>query len=274
MTKSIKNASAFSLEIKENGIGVISIDVADESMNVLKAEFAEQVTEVLDQVEANKDIVGLVLVSGKDNSFVAGADVAMLDSCETAEQVKEIASTGDSKGKKDFTREWLSGASLLIQLTANHLPPLEQHQFSVETLSLSANFRNVSSYSKMTGLAVTSLIMLRNAMLHLVEIPPNPIRFSRRILSMVEHAFTVTYESLYPLNPEYYDSDTVSSASGFGNESGSEEEDDEDSGKSSKNCNNKHEQYLITTLGKIASSIIQSSFSLITTFEDLPCLKE
>jgi len=94
MAKNTKNASAFSLEIKENGIGVISIDVADESMNVLKAEFAEQVTEVLDQVEANKEIVGLVLVSGKDNSFVAGADVAMLDSCETAEQVKEIAQLG------------------------------------------------------------------------------------------------------------------------------------------------------------------------------------
>jgi 3-hydroxyacyl-CoA dehydrogenase/enoyl-CoA hydratase/3-hydroxybutyryl-CoA epimerase len=88
--------SAFELEVLENGIGIIRIDVPDETMNVLKAEFGEQVTAVLDEVDANNKIQGLVLISGKDNSFVAGADVSMLDACETAEQVKEIAQLGQN----------------------------------------------------------------------------------------------------------------------------------------------------------------------------------
>lgn len=94
MTEENKTTSAFSLEVLENGIGVISIDVPGETMNVLKAEFGEQVTAVLDEVEASKEITGLVLISGKDNSFVAGADVTMLDACSTEQEVKEIAQLG------------------------------------------------------------------------------------------------------------------------------------------------------------------------------------
>lgn len=86
--------SAFSLEVLDNGVGIIRIDVPNESMNVLKAEFAEQIEAVFADVKANGAIKGLVIASGKDNSFVAGADVKVLDSCSTAEEVKAIAQTG------------------------------------------------------------------------------------------------------------------------------------------------------------------------------------
>ncbi|NVK24147.1 MAG: fatty acid oxidation complex subunit alpha FadJ [Gammaproteobacteria bacterium] len=92
--KADQNSSAFSLDVQENGIGVITIDVPNETMNVLKAEFGEQVGAVLDQVEQDETIQGLVLISGKDNSFVAGADVSMLDACKNAQEVKEIAQLG------------------------------------------------------------------------------------------------------------------------------------------------------------------------------------
>lgn len=94
MTEQTNNKSAFSLEVLDNGIGIIRIDVPDETMNVLKAEFAEQVEDVLKQVTDNKQISGLVLASGKDNSFVAGADVKVLDACKTEQEVREIAQTG------------------------------------------------------------------------------------------------------------------------------------------------------------------------------------
>jgi 3-hydroxyacyl-CoA dehydrogenase/enoyl-CoA hydratase/3-hydroxybutyryl-CoA epimerase len=95
MTEKSQTApSAFSLEVMDNGIGIIRIDVPNETMNVLKAEFAEQVESVLNEVKQNKSITGLVLTSGKDNSFVAGADVKVLDACETQQEVKEIAQTG------------------------------------------------------------------------------------------------------------------------------------------------------------------------------------
>ncbi|MGB1305908.1 enoyl-CoA hydratase-related protein, partial [Pseudoalteromonas marina] len=79
MTTESNNTSAFTLSTLENGIGVITIDVPNESMNVLKAEFAEQINAVFAEVESNTHVSGLIITSGKSNSFVAGADVSMLD---------------------------------------------------------------------------------------------------------------------------------------------------------------------------------------------------
>ncbi len=86
--------SAFSLEIREDGIGVVTLDVPGETMNVLKAEFAEQIKDILGQVKHDPQIKGLVVISGKSNSFIAGADVSMLDKCETAADAEEIGRTG------------------------------------------------------------------------------------------------------------------------------------------------------------------------------------
>jgi len=96
MTSELKNESAFSLEVLDNGIGIVRIDVPNESMNVLKAEFAEQIESVFAEVKSNGKVNGLVIASGKDNSFVAGADVKVLDACESETQVKEIAQTGQN----------------------------------------------------------------------------------------------------------------------------------------------------------------------------------
>ncbi|KGK00743.1 fatty acid oxidation complex subunit alpha FadJ [Thalassotalea sp. ND16A] len=86
--------SSFTLTKQDSGIALLKIDVVNETMNVLKAEFTEQIQQVLQQIKTDSAITGLVLYSGKDNSFVAGADISMLDKCETAEQATEIASGG------------------------------------------------------------------------------------------------------------------------------------------------------------------------------------
>lgn len=87
-------ASAFNLDVRDDGIAILTMDVPGESMNTLKMEFGEQVSNVLDEIEANKSIKGVVLASGKKDSFVAGADVSMLAACETAEQAEKLASDG------------------------------------------------------------------------------------------------------------------------------------------------------------------------------------
>lgn len=86
--------SAFSLEIRDDGIAILTMDVPGESMNTLKMEFAEQVSKVLDEIESNPQVKGVVLVSGKKDSFVAGADVGMLAACKTAEEAEKLASDG------------------------------------------------------------------------------------------------------------------------------------------------------------------------------------
>lgn len=92
----VELTKSFSLDRQDNGIALLKIDVVSETMNVLKAEFIDEVTDVINEVKADSSIKGLVIYSGKNNSFIAGADITMLDSCETAEQAQTIGSAGQA----------------------------------------------------------------------------------------------------------------------------------------------------------------------------------
>lgn len=93
MTKK-NNTSAFTLVRQDNGIAKLIMDVVGDSMNTLKAEFVEQISQVLTQIRADKSITGLLLISGKKGSFVAGADINMLASCQTAEEATALSRQG------------------------------------------------------------------------------------------------------------------------------------------------------------------------------------
>lgn len=90
------SSSAFTLTKQDNGVAILSMDVAGESMNTLKAEFGDEISAMLDDIEADSSIKGVVLTSGKPNSFVAGADITMLAACESAEDATTIAAGGQA----------------------------------------------------------------------------------------------------------------------------------------------------------------------------------
>ena len=87
-------SKTFQLSVKENKVAYLKMDVPGESMNTLKAEFADEISEILAELKSNSDIVGVVLHSGKDGSFVAGADINMLASCSTAEEATALSRQG------------------------------------------------------------------------------------------------------------------------------------------------------------------------------------
>lgn len=85
--------SAFRFSVVDNDIGLITIDVPDERVNTLKAEFVQQVDDVLQQAQKHK-LQGLVIISGKPDSFIAGADITMLDACQSEQQARMLAQKG------------------------------------------------------------------------------------------------------------------------------------------------------------------------------------
>lgn len=86
---------SFKVRVDEDKIAWLSIDVADESMNVLKADLIEEIEFLLTDFEANVEgIKGAVIYSGKPDSFIAGADVKMLDACQTADEAQALATRG------------------------------------------------------------------------------------------------------------------------------------------------------------------------------------
>ena len=86
--------SAFSLQRNDNGVAYLVMDVIGETMNTLKAEFAQQVADVLSEIKADKSIIALVLCSGKKDSFVAGADIKMIDECNSRDEVIGLSRQG------------------------------------------------------------------------------------------------------------------------------------------------------------------------------------
>ena len=90
----MQDNNTFSLARQENGIAHLIMDVKGESMNTLKAAFAEEIANTLKEIREDKSIKGLVLLSGKADSFVAGADVHMLANCTSAEEAMALSRQG------------------------------------------------------------------------------------------------------------------------------------------------------------------------------------
>ncbi|MEE2000464.1 fatty acid oxidation complex subunit alpha FadJ [Alkalimonas sp. MEB108] len=89
-----EQTSSFALQLRDDGVAVITMDVPGERMNVLKATFADEIKTLLAELKQNSSIKGVVIISGKPDSFIAGADISMLDGCNSAEEAEAIARLG------------------------------------------------------------------------------------------------------------------------------------------------------------------------------------
>lgn len=85
---------ALSFEVTEAGVAVITYDVPGESMNTLRADFASSFERVFAEVNDNPDVRASVLISGKSDSFIAGADVKMLDALSSADDAVAMCRRG------------------------------------------------------------------------------------------------------------------------------------------------------------------------------------
>lgn len=81
----------FQLESKDGGVTIVRFDVAGESVNTLKVDFAEEFGTLLEKLEADPDTRAIVVASAKKNSFIAGADIGMLASATTVDDGVRIS---------------------------------------------------------------------------------------------------------------------------------------------------------------------------------------
>ncbi len=83
------------LNIDDEHIAWLVVDVPAESMNILRQESIEQLGELLTELErCVAELKGLIIYSGKADSFIAGADVHMIDACRTEAEAKELVESG------------------------------------------------------------------------------------------------------------------------------------------------------------------------------------
>ena len=62
-----------------NGVAIVWIDQPNSPVNVLNTDSIPEFTELLSKIQADHSIKALVIASGKDHNFIAGADIKMLN---------------------------------------------------------------------------------------------------------------------------------------------------------------------------------------------------
>lgn len=100
------------LELTPAGVALVIIDSAGDAMNTLRADFAERLSEVLDRLENDSAVRALVFVSAKPDSFVAGADIHMLEQLHSAEQGSRLSRSGQAVLDRLERGPWPSVAAI------------------------------------------------------------------------------------------------------------------------------------------------------------------
>lgn len=91
----MNTAKAFNLTIDEQNIAWLAIDVPGEKMNTLQAAFAEEMQAIFSELDAQKNsLKGMIVYSLKPDNFIAGADVRMLDACQSSTEAAALAKQG------------------------------------------------------------------------------------------------------------------------------------------------------------------------------------
>jgi enoyl-CoA hydratase / long-chain 3-hydroxyacyl-CoA dehydrogenase len=76
---------------RRGDVAILTFDVPGEKMNTLSRESTMALQRALTEVESDATIRAVVLISGKEDNFIAGADVKMLQSCKTATEVAQLS---------------------------------------------------------------------------------------------------------------------------------------------------------------------------------------
>ena len=88
-------SQAFTFEIDADGIGLVTIDMPGRAMNVLNPTLVEPFAALVNQLETDANLKGLVITSAK-STFIVGADIDQLTQITSAEEAFKLCE--DLKG--------------------------------------------------------------------------------------------------------------------------------------------------------------------------------
>ena len=91
--KSEREDTVFTLVERDKGILNLVFDSKGEKVNILTADAMLELSEILDELHRRDDVTALIFLSGKEDNFIAGADVGeirdVIDSEEGAAKARQ-----------------------------------------------------------------------------------------------------------------------------------------------------------------------------------------
>jgi 3-hydroxyacyl-CoA dehydrogenase / enoyl-CoA hydratase / 3-hydroxybutyryl-CoA epimerase len=92
--RSARGDRFLSVRVREDGVAVVTYDVPGETINTLRASFNDEFRALLGDLESDPRVKAAVLISGKRDSFIVGADIDMLKSVTTAREAEALCRKG------------------------------------------------------------------------------------------------------------------------------------------------------------------------------------
>jgi len=84
------------LDVRAGGVAVVTLDAAGEKVNTLSERMMRDLDPVLTRLAAEDAVTGVVVISAKENDFVAGADISMIDRASTAAELAALSRAGQA----------------------------------------------------------------------------------------------------------------------------------------------------------------------------------
>jgi 3-hydroxyacyl-CoA dehydrogenase / enoyl-CoA hydratase / 3-hydroxybutyryl-CoA epimerase len=84
------------LEHRDDGVAVLWVDDPREPVNTLKAELADELQQVLDGLQQSSGAKALIIASAKEDNFIAGANLDMLQSVRDMAEGQALAELSQS----------------------------------------------------------------------------------------------------------------------------------------------------------------------------------
>lgn len=75
-------------------VAIVILDTPGEKVNKLNEKLIDEFSDFLDKLESDDNLEGALLISGKENNFIAGADIEMFKTRETAQELSELSWRG------------------------------------------------------------------------------------------------------------------------------------------------------------------------------------
>jgi 3-hydroxyacyl-CoA dehydrogenase/enoyl-CoA hydratase/3-hydroxybutyryl-CoA epimerase len=88
--------SAFTYEINKDGIAILTFDLPGEKINKLTTPVMSELDHLLDELGVKRDIKAMVVRSGKEGSFIVGADIAEIRNITDASTGEALARRGQA----------------------------------------------------------------------------------------------------------------------------------------------------------------------------------
>ncbi|HEV7703744.1 MAG TPA: enoyl-CoA hydratase-related protein, partial [Gemmatimonadaceae bacterium] len=87
-------SAALTTEMREGGIAVVTFDLPGESVNKLTRGVVEEFTALMNRVDSDSTVRAVILISGKPDLFIAGADIEGFLELRTAAEAEALSREG------------------------------------------------------------------------------------------------------------------------------------------------------------------------------------